>query len=45
MGAVGVSGERSGGSPGEGPAEGAEGRLKGLGGASYKRLGRRDKIA
>ena len=29
-------------SPGKGPAEGVEGRLKGLGGVSYKRLGRRD---
>ena len=27
---------------GEGPAEGAEGRLKGWGGLSYNRLGRRD---
>ena len=29
-------------SPGKGPAEGVEGRLKGCGGVSYKRLGRRD---
>ena len=28
--------------PGEGPAEGAEGRLKGCGGLSYNRFGRRD---
>ena len=28
--------------PGKGPAEGVEGRLKGCGGVSYKRLGRRD---